>query len=317
MKYFITAAIILALATPAFAQEQHQGAAPAPRAAPRAPPPPRAAPAPHMMPQPQPPHTSLPVQPYGPLPGQQQHFPTQSQMPGQHGFGPHPRDQQLEQRQSEQQQQERRGEPRNFGPHPRDQQLEQRQSEQQQQERRGEPRNFGPHPRDQQLEQRQSGERRGGEQQNFGPHARDQQPEQRQSEERRGGERQNFGPHQRTGNERLVQGHPHNEQGLRDLEISGHHHDGVLPPVAIDTPPLVEGSPSSVCYVNIPQDQVLDVRDTPSGDNVVSSLENGTDVAIVDQQQTWVFIKLIDPNNPPDNLGWVLQDYIQCGSDPQ
>jgi hypothetical protein len=354
MKYFITAAIILALATPAFAQEQHQGAAPAPRAAPRAPPPPRAAPAPHMMPQPQPPHTSLPVQPYGPLPGQQQHFPTQSQMPGQHGFGPHPRDQQLEQRQSEQQQQERRGEPRNFGPHPRDQQLEQRQSEQQQQERRGEPRNFGPHPRDQQLEQRQSGERRGGEQQNFGPHARDQQPEQRQSEERRGGERQNFGPHQRMGNERLVQGHPHNEQGLRDSEISGHHHyqhfgepgyyqdgqwnpddsypvyqdtipdDGVLPPVATDTPPLatdtpplVEGSPSSVCYVNIPQDQVLDVRDTPSGDNVVSSLENGTDVAIVNQQQTWVFIKLIDPNNPPDNLGWVLQDYIQCGSDPQ
>jgi hypothetical protein len=108
--------------------------------------------------------------------------------------------------------------------------------------------------------------------------------------------------------------------------------DGVLPPVATDTPPLatdtpplVEGSPSSVCNVNIPQDQVLDVRDTPSGDNVVSTLENGTDVAIVDQQQTWVLIKLIDPNNPaglfvpnnPDNLGWVLQDYIQCGSDPQ
>jgi hypothetical protein len=42
MKYFITAAIILALATPAFTQEQHQGAAP--RAAPRAAPPPRAAP---------------------------------------------------------------------------------------------------------------------------------------------------------------------------------------------------------------------------------------------------------------------------------
>ena len=97
------------------------------------------------------------------------------------------------------------------------------------------------------------------------------------------------------------------------------------PPLATDTPPLVEGSPSSVCNVNIPQDQVLDVRDTPSGDNVVSTLENGTDVAIVDQQQTWVLIKLIDPNNPaglfvpnnPDNLGWVLQDYIQCGSDPQ
>jgi hypothetical protein len=87
----------------------------------------------------------------------------------------------------------------------------------------------------------------------------------------------------------------------------------------------VEGSASSVCNVNIPQDQVLDVRDAPSGDNVVSSLENGTDVAIVDQQQTWVLIKLIDPNNPaglsapnnPDNLGWVLQDYIQCGSDSQ
>jgi hypothetical protein len=262
-------------------------------------------------------------------------------MPGQHGFGPHPRDQQPEQRQSEQQQQGRRGEPQNFGPHPRDQQPEQKQSDQQQQERRGEPQNFGPHPRDQQPEQRQS---------------------EQQQQGRRGEDQPNFGPHQRTGNERLVQGHSHDEQGQRDFEVSARHHyqhfgepgyyqngqwnpddsypvyqdtipdDGVLPPVATDTPPLatdtpplVEGSPSSVCNVNIPQDQVLDVRDTPSGDNVVSTLENGTDVAIADQQHTWVLIKLIDPNNPaglfvpnnPDNLGWVLQDYIQCGSDPQ
>ena len=90
--------------------------------------------------------------------------------------------------------------------------------------------------------------------------------------------------------------------------------DGVLPPVATDTQPLgatdtPEGAPSSAaCYVNIPQDQVLDVRDVPSGDNVVSSLENGTDVVIVDQQDTWV--QLNDLNNDP--LGWVLQDYIQC-----
>jgi hypothetical protein len=204
------------------------------------------------------------------------------------------------------------------------------------------PNGFGPHPRDQQPEQRQPDQRQGGEQK-FGPHPREQRPEQRQSEERRGGE-QNFGPHQRTGDERLVQGHPHNEQGQqRDPEISGHRHyqhfgehgyyqggewfsddsypvyqdtmpdDGVLPPVA-DTQPLgatdtPEGAPSSAaCYVNIPQDQVLDVRDVPSGDNVVSSLENGTDVVIGDQQDTWV--QLNDLNNNP--LGWVLQDYIQC-----
>ena len=79
--------------------------------------------------------------------------------------------------------------------------------------------------------------------------------------------------------------------------------DGILPPVA--TSPIVEGA----CYVNIPQDQVLDVRDVPSGDTVVSSLENGTDVAIVDQQQTWVLINLLGPNP----IGWVVQDYIVCG----
>jgi hypothetical protein len=78
--------------------------------------------------------------------------------------------------------------------------------------------------------------------------------------------------------------------------------DGVLPPVATDNP--VEGS----CYVNIPQDQVLDVRDMPSGNAVVASLENGTDVIIDQQQQPWV--RIVIDQNP---LGWVLQDYVACG----
>jgi hypothetical protein len=193
-----------------------------------------------------------------------------------------------------------------FGAHPREEKPEQREG-------------FGPHPQEEQPEQRQQPE----------------QPDQRQREEGRGYQ-QKFAPHQRRGDERVVQGHPHHEQDHRD---SNHHHfqhfgehgyyqdgqwypddsypayqdtmpdDGVSPPVALE-----EGSPSSACYVNIPQDQVLDVRDVPSGDTVVSSLQNGTDVVIADKQEAWVLIKLIDPNNP-DNLGWVPQDYIQCSSD--
>jgi hypothetical protein len=173
----------------------------------------------------------------------------------------------------------------------------------------------------------------------FGPHPRaDQPPEQRQDQKQDGGaQRQesrggDFAPHPRTGNERLVQGHPHAEQD-QHRDDYGHRHqhfqhfgergyyqdgewyaddsyaayqdetpdDGTLPPVATDNP--VAGS----CYVTIPQDQVLDVQDMPSGNTVVSSLENGADVIVVEQQQTW--IKIAIDQNP---LGWVLQDYVAC-----
>jgi hypothetical protein len=302
---FLTMPLVVALMTPTFAEEQHPAphaapaphAPPAPRPAPpaaHAAPPPHAvapaphvvAPAPHIAPPAAPaPHVAAPspVQPHIPSPGPQ-HNPMPSN--AEHPIEP----------------------PQHAMPMP------------------------SPH---------------GG----FGPHAREQQPghDQQQLEqhnqrqqEGRGGEQQNaFAPHRRTGDERLVRGHiqEHDRSGF---DVSGHHHfrhfgehgyyqdgqwypddgypvyqdtmpdDGVAPPVAMD----MEDSGSSVCYVNIPQDEVLDVRDAPSGDTVVSSLENGTDVAVVDQQQTWLLIKLDNPNNT-DNLGWVLQDYVQCSNDRQ
>jgi hypothetical protein len=306
MKHFFALSFLtIALMTPTFAEEQHPAphaapaphAPPAPRPAPpaaHAAPPPHAvapaphvvAPAPHIAPPAAPaPHVAAPspVQPHIPSPGPQ-HNPMPSN--AEHPIEP----------------------PQHAMPMP------------------------SPH---------------GG----FGPHAREQQPghDQQQLEqhnqrqqEGRGGEQQNaFAPHRRTGDERLVRGHiqEHDRSGF---DVSGHHHfrhfgehgyyqdgqwypddgypvyqdtmpdDGVAPPVAMD----MEDSGSSVCYVNIPQDEVLDVRDAPSGDTVVSSLENGTDVAVVDQQQTWLLIKLDDPNTA-DNLGWVLQDYVQCSNDRQ
>jgi hypothetical protein len=295
---FLTVALVVALMTPAFAEEQHPAphaapaphAPPAPRPAPpaaHAAPPPHAvapaphvvAPAPHIAPPAAPaPHIAAPspVQPHAPGPGPQHNNPMPSNAerpiePPQHAM-PLPHDG-----------------------------------------------GFGPRPREQQPEHDQ------------------QQPAQdhRQQEGRSSDQQNAFAPHPRTGDEKLVQGHPHEQ---RDSDVSGHHHfqhfgehgyyqdgqwypddsypayqdtmpvDGVSPPLAMDT----ENSGSSVCYVNIPQDQVLDVRDVPSGDTVVASLENGTDVAVVDQQQTWLLIKLSDADS---NLGWVLQDYVNCAQE--
>jgi Bacterial SH3 domain len=83
----------------------------------------------------------------------------------------------------------------------------------------------------------------------------------------------------------------------------------------VDCRPTITMAVTPACRVADPTATPLNVRTSPNG-RVVSTLENGTTVSILDRTvdgkgQPWVYVGTAEDRMP---IGWVFRNFIDCGS---